>query len=272
MTEGKSDIPAVRTWTVVVAAIIAIALWLWNGHYGLSLSTTERGVFGDMFGAVNALFSGLAFVGVVYAIVMQRHEITIAKREIAYTKTILDEQQKQLALQNSETKKQAFENTFFQMLRLFSDITSQIDLLRMSNNNPVYTKGKDVFPIFLDRLRLFYRNSRGEIIDGVDANGAYISFYNRHNSELGHYFRILYNIIKFIDASDVANKKLYSNIVRAQLSDAEAAILFHNGLSLYGIEKFKPLIEKYGLLKNVVDTDILDPTLKKQYQASAFGR
>ncbi len=34
----------------------------------------EAGSFGDMFGAINALFSGLAFAGVIYALILQDNE------------------------------------------------------------------------------------------------------------------------------------------------------------------------------------------------------
>jgi|CXWL01.1.fsa_nt_gi hypothetical protein len=44
-------------------------------------SWTERGQFGDMFGAANTLFSGLAFAGVVYTILLQRHENKMQMRQ-----------------------------------------------------------------------------------------------------------------------------------------------------------------------------------------------
>jgi hypothetical protein len=55
----------------------------------------QRGTYGDMFAAVNALFSGLAFAGVGYAIYAKRHEISIAKEELDRTKEIMEQQTKQ---------------------------------------------------------------------------------------------------------------------------------------------------------------------------------
>ena len=225
-----------------------------------------------MFGAVNALFSGLAFVGVIYAISMQRHEIAIAKAEIKYTKTILNEQKEQLALQNQETKKQDFENTYFQLVRLFTEITNQIDLQKMGKSGTMVTKGKDVFPIFLDRFKKYYQSNKKDTAIKNPFELSYDNFYSDYNAELGHYFRFLYNIIAFIENSDVNNKYFYAKILRAQLSDAEAAMLFYNGLAKHGEKKFKPLIEKYGLLKNVNDRDVVDLELRDRYKAAAFGR
>lgn len=262
-----------RLWPVLVALIVAIALWLANLWYGLGLGPSDRGLFGDMFGAVNALFSGMAFVGVIYAISMQRHEIAIAKAEIRFTKTILDKQQEQLTLQNQETIKKTFENTYFQLLRLLTDITNQIDLQKTNRSgNVVITKGKDTFPIFLERFKKEYSPPEKTLYGGQDFEASYEKFYDQHNTELGHYFRFLYNMVASIENSAIDNKSFYAKILRAQLSDAEVAILFYNGLGKHGVQKFKPLIEKYSLLKNVNDKDIVDQNLKAKYEASAFGR
>jgi hypothetical protein len=52
-----------------------------------------RGQFGDLFGSVNALFSGLAFAGLYFAIrlqqdqlVLQRTELTLQREELALTR------------------------------------------------------------------------------------------------------------------------------------------------------------------------------------------
>lgn len=50
---------------------------------GLALpSWTTRGQFGDLFGAVNAFFSGLAFFGVIYAVLLQREDLAIQQAQI----------------------------------------------------------------------------------------------------------------------------------------------------------------------------------------------
>lgn len=45
----------------------------------------ERGTFGDMFGAVNALFSGLALAGVAYTIYLQLKEIRLQREDLDAT-------------------------------------------------------------------------------------------------------------------------------------------------------------------------------------------
>lgn len=73
-------------WAFVFLALVTIAIWLlvsvaaqWTFDHALPRYVTEnldhRGQFGDMFGAVNALFSALALAGVVTAIWHQRDDL-----------------------------------------------------------------------------------------------------------------------------------------------------------------------------------------------------
>jgi hypothetical protein len=99
---------------------------------------------------------------------------------------------------------------------------------------------------------------------------AYEKFYAENQHEVGHYFRLLYNIVKFVDRSQIANKKFYTNLVRAQLSADELTLLFWNCLSKWGREKFKPLIEEYSLLKTLPDRPYLPPDVRRYYASKAY--
>ena len=71
-------------YTLWILVILVILVWVLSGIiiYYISPNWSERGTIGDMFGAVNALFSGLAFVGLIYTILMQREEIQMNRQEI----------------------------------------------------------------------------------------------------------------------------------------------------------------------------------------------
>lgn len=81
---------------------------------------------------------------------------------------------------------------------------------------------------------------------------------------LDNYFRYLYRILKYIDDSKLisdSTKYQYAGILRAHLSYMELLLIYYNGLSVYGREKMKPLIEKYHLLKNIRAEKLNDHTL-----------
>ena len=72
--------------TKQIILIVSIVFFVWLiGGVG-AFFVPERGTFGDMFGAVNSLFSGLAFAGVVYAILMQRKELELQRAELSLLK------------------------------------------------------------------------------------------------------------------------------------------------------------------------------------------
>lgn len=59
---------------LVAVAIIAVQVVVGLAVYILLPDWPTRGQFGDVFGVVNASFSGLAFAGIVYSILTQRAE------------------------------------------------------------------------------------------------------------------------------------------------------------------------------------------------------
>jgi hypothetical protein len=91
--------------------------------------------------------------------------------------------------------------------------------------------------------------------------------FNGHQSRLAHYFRHLYQTMKFIESDKLLKfeqKKYYAKVLRAQLSTHELAILFYNSLSSIGMKwkvkewesptdktKKMDLITKYEILKNL---------------------
>lgn len=77
-----------------------------------------------------------------------------------------------------------------------------------------------------------------------------IVYYNK-KIQLGHYFRHMYHIIKYITESQIENKKKYIDLIQAQMSDDELYITLYNCISKYGSEKFLPLLDKYGFFENI---------------------
>lgn len=63
-------------------------------------AVAARGQFGDMFGAANALFSGLAFTALVVSLSMQRRELALQREELRLTR-------KEMTLARDEAAKQA---------------------------------------------------------------------------------------------------------------------------------------------------------------------
>ena len=71
-------------WLFPTLLLLMFVLWagsgVWISYYYADESS--RGTFGDMFGAINALFSGAALVGIIYSINLQRRELEDTRVEI----------------------------------------------------------------------------------------------------------------------------------------------------------------------------------------------
>ncbi|OQW92241.1 MAG: hypothetical protein BWK79_15065, partial [Beggiatoa sp. IS2] len=99
---------------------------------------------------------------------------------------------------------------------------------------------------------------------------AFQNFYRAENRErLGHYFRNLFNLIKFVDGHWIGDKRRYMNLVRAQFSAHEEMIIFYDAQfysHFYKMalgnnvknQRFKNLIKEYHLLKDIVVNLFLD--------------
>lgn len=58
----------------------AVSIILFIDHWD------QRGQFGDMFGAINALFSAFAFAVLIYTIWMQREQLELQRQELEQTR------------------------------------------------------------------------------------------------------------------------------------------------------------------------------------------
>jgi hypothetical protein len=222
------------------------------------------GQFGDYVGgSLNPFLTFLSLIAILFTIVLQAREIQLSTVELRNSSQALRAQSETLRIQQ-------FENAFFQLLHLHNSIVGELDLREQGNLAAVTTRGRDCFRVFVDRYREKWKvhERDWEALESIQS--AYDEFYRLNQHEVGHYFRLLYNIIKFVDGAPIANKKFYTNLVRAQLSADELTLLFWNALSRWGRGKFKPLIEKYSLLKTLPDRKYFTPRVRAYYEARAY--
>jgi len=277
---------------IIISIVWFVSIFVIESIY---LDLNERGIFGDSFGSINSLFSGLALGGIIYTIFQQKKELSLQRLEISKTR-------EEFVTQNTTLRLQRFENTFFNLLNLHHQIVNSIDLdidrrkragkslaefmVSKAEYDVITIKGRDVFKLKLEELNDILKTSN-------NYNSTYLKFYETIQTDFGHYFRNLYRIIKMVDETVFITKEeylrneefeneefenanysycyKYTSMVRAQLSDYELLWLFYNCLSDNGIEKFKPLIESYCLLKNMPKDKILNSSLLNEYKECAYS-
>jgi hypothetical protein len=243
-------------WLAIAGAIVALIIvgtYLFKFSGGLSDEPGQWGQFGDFVGGLlNPTFSLLALIALLATFALQVRQFRMSAKE-------LKDSSDALRIQN-------FEASFFQLLRLHNDIVNSVDLATSKR----VIKGRDCFRIFLERLEnVLHSESADSNFEAFLTH--YDLFYMNHLHEIGHYFRLLYNIIKLVSRTDGIDKRFYTNLVRAQLSSAELMLLFYNCLSSWGSEKFKPLIEEFAMLKTIPNSTLPDEELLHRYSVDAFG-
>ncbi|MHA2367166.1 MAG: putative phage abortive infection protein [Candidatus Hodarchaeales archaeon] len=216
----------------------ALSFYFYNFNGGLVHEQDKWGQFGDYIGGtLNPLFAFLALIALLLTVVLQSRELKLSTKELAESSKALKEQSQALNLQN-------YESTFFQMIRLHHEIVNTM----IGYEFNITRQGRACFE------SVYFRKFKNEYYpDAVNENqgsdpltisiSAYDKFFNNYQHDVGHYFRNLYTIYKFVDDSAVENKKDYTRIIRAQLSSCELSLLFYNSL-LDKNKNFMIFIEK----------------------------
>ncbi|MFC3200299.1 putative phage abortive infection protein [Alteromonas oceani] len=254
-TQGLYKLFQVALFAIVIVFFINL----------LSLGKSSFGEWGDFFGGVlNPILTFLTFMGLLITIVIQQKELKEARAEFKRSADALDEQ-------SISMKRQSFENTFFQMLTQHNEIINSIDLVNAETS--VTTRGRDCFKVFYNRLAKEYRSNEkkgnGKYSHESIAKLAYKNFWRDHESELAHYFRFLFNFIRFVDESEF-KEGLYIKLLRAQLSERELLLLFYNTLTEQG-KAFYPYVYEYQLFDNMPKMKILNKDHLELFEKQAYG-
>lgn len=261
---NKDNSKTKRLWLGFPAIFL---IWLAYAYWQAPLANDSP------FDRLNTLFSGFAFWGLIYAILLQKSELELQRKELELTRCEVRGQREQLETQNITLKQQSFENTFFSLVNLLTNLVNSMEIQYSSLGDQITLKGRDCLAYFYKEFQRQYqliKKMQPDLNLSDLCNVTYAGFTRHRQSDVGHYFRTLYNVIKFIATSDIEPKQVYINIVRAQLSSSELCILFYNCLNSFGNQKFKPLVEDFGLLENINLENLIDQTHKGLYEESAF--
>ena len=305
---NRTKLLDILIFLLILLAVVGVWYYVWGwidvhvtaGTPEEQMTIAVRGQFGDKFGAVNALFSGFAFAGIIITLLLQR-------RDLAETRNAMGHER--------------FDNTFFQLLNLHIDIAKRVTAKGRN--------GSEAFEAFVERVKTsdpdFYafaalqkigRDKIRIIIDSKAIPGAYteltpadvtnlneylakgvgafenylddskemheqkvVAAYTKaaveHIDYFSHYFRNLYHIFKFLDESDLVSekeKRVYSKFVRSQLSDIELVCIFYNSISRIalpgrekmelGYPKMQAYLKKYDVLQNMNPRSLIHPIHK----------
>jgi hypothetical protein len=240
-----------RRRLVIVFGVLAAVLWVvWAASpillplIGVKWDPEQIGPWGDAFGSLNAMFSALAFVAVLYT---------------------LRQQQKQIDDAATDQHLQRFERTFYELLRLLREARDDVEY-RYSDNYDGGTRDKEkdydakVFGTEAFKRAQFemaysvsvWRRNFLKPMSSDDLANLYIQFvHDRYESTFAPYYRLLYTTlmrIKMDPKLSDEERNRYGNLLRSQLTSHEVAMCSYNGLAAVS-GSFKQLLTEFRMLK-----------------------
>ncbi|WP_374419516.1 putative phage abortive infection protein [Chromobacterium sp.] len=278
--------------------VLVLAFYFASFHEGLSKENGDWGTFGDFFGGT--LNPILTFISIVILVKTIRLQIEEQDRSAEFQKSSEENFQKQLTLQQEEysrsvraqeaaeqslqlqiktQKEQQIEKTFFSLLELHNQTL-----------HAVFPADEALSPI---------KSLRANLEKKTSTPSQYVVKLVRDKNDIfGHYFRLLYQLLKFIaiNCSDGAvseqfkiseiemapvttKEKSYANIVRSFLSYDVTQILALNCLCFDESDsflKYMRLVERYEFLEHMpfydgVVPDVILFRMSYYYDKKAFG-
>jgi hypothetical protein len=222
---------------------------------------------GDSFNILTSFITSLTFAGLIWSIFIQ---------------------QKELKGMQQEMQRSNFDNQFFQLLNVSYKTTETL-------NKNDETSFKHLLKIFVKSISFPIKNNNNKknpipTLEDYNFKKQLTAFSQEHSNSMQYFFLNLYQIIKYINDSslEAGTKKRYSNILRAQLSMEQLALLFYNGFGLSSDSKYMDYINEYSLLEHLnykslsdvlknsekdekVSHEHIDNQIILRYDKNAFG-
>ena len=254
-------------WTVFVVVILLISAVL--GMFiiqfkDLPLSETADawGQFGDYLGGtLNPFLAFLSFSALLFTIFIQLKQLIFSEKQLSTTLNELNLSRTELSLTRTELKRSAdaqsdskkvmeeqlltqslqqFDSTFFAMLRELNSLLLDLEKSAQGHESKL-TKCHDAV------INESGNSIQTQIIELLK------------DREISRFFMLLFQLLKIIDnkiddniylkTDKSVTKKMYSNIVRASISEKAMQLLMINVLH----ENFKPykeLVEKFAFFEH----------------------
>lgn len=160
---AESDTKNVWLWILGTTILVVALLFIFNDLINRFIaSPAERGQFGDQFGAMNALFSGLAFFGLILTIAFQAHDLKLQRKDLKLQTEALQLQIQEFREQRIELARSAKSQEQSNILNLTSmkihlgNMHLEMDLERIKMMGDVGDRLKNI-EIIEDRIEQSYK-------------------------------------------------------------------------------------------------------------------
>lgn len=222
----------------------------------------EIGVFGDMYGALNTLFSGLAFSAVVVTLLLQKRQLAVSQLELKMTRDEMASQSGLFKIQTEVMNQQLFEGTVFQLLGFYKDQSSKILAWNKS--------GRDAWMLLYHQMDadINFDDNKNLNFPGYDNSMKY--------SEMQSVIPLVslaLRLLKYIHESSLITndkKQFYVELLKSNMSEFE--IYFLAVVPSYDekLAEYQKYIEEYALLDDINSVCKLPLNVFSDYSMRAY--
>ena len=188
------------------------------------------------------------------------------------------EQRKQFESTQSSEFYTRFETTYFNMLGMLEKVQASIN--KNISDSEVYPNQHNLVDYYNDLKEKYAVDSKredtiknieealsqdtlqsAEVLKAKQFYGEYFENYvGKAGCNVGYFYRYIYNVVNFVYGQtafkDVHDKEKYLNLLQAQLSDEELALLFYDAISKFGENKegrqyFRDMLDETHFFENI---------------------
>lgn len=279
VTEQEKQSKPPRTWVLVLSGLVAFGIALvpplmYAGYNGWSIVSKQEAWnnFGTFVGGVvGPVLSTFAFFGLLVTVYLTQKQVVMAREALA------------------GSRDQTVNAAFFEMVTLHNQIVAGIAFKQQTGGGiagfePTYTDHVGRKGVHYMFETMFVPSYKGEAARNAQRQPVPLSvcdfdrvginkLHDAFEPELGHYFRNLYRILKYVNESSLDDKgqRTLTGILRAQLSNSELAWIFYAGKSEVGEAKLKPLLEKFAMFQNMSPAMCINRESALDYKIEAYG-
>ena len=248
----STTIIAKRMWWMTPILAMALIFYLfYRGAFPLQgKDLGERGQFGDSFGVLNSLFTGLGFGGLIVTLILQQKQISHQERESSQ--------------QRRSEEKRHYEETLHRLLGLYS---KTLDEIASKKTN---LRGRDVLRGSIDRTFEAIKREKAHLIpqdiqhrntdcDLTEHDRKFLDFLYFRNFKIlsveldrqGRLVDTLKVLLRHLvhEAPDYLLIRPYCDLICAQISYIEVSYTFLVALAFTDEDELRDLFFKSGLIE-----------------------
>lgn len=233
-TNDNGRIPALHVRKVIAAGILFVVttvgayatLLLWLTWPVSEFSIAKSGTLGDSFGALNALFTGFGFMGLLVTIFLQREDLKLTREELSETR-------QEIKIQSKTFQQQQFEESFYRLLTLYKENLSTLSVVNpLSAHEKSY--GIEALSVFLGKFDSAWRkHNNHKFSEGIEEQEEYVYLLFQTCRAVfiqqGRYLATFIALLALIenDSPMPERKESYLAILSSQLTVYELKYLFY---------------------------------------------